>query len=200
MPRLFGLIPAAGHSRRMGRPKLALRLGDATVLERVCRTLQQAGVERTVVVVGPHGSELVALAESEGADVLQLASATDEMRQTIEHGLDWLERHCQPQPTDAWLLLPADHPVLEPAIIEQMQAARQRQYSIVVPTYQGKRGHPALIAWEHVAAMRRLPQDVGFNVYMRQHAAQTLELPVQTESVLWDLDTPDDYRRAGGIL
>src|SRR5580704_11488313 len=90
MSRLFGLIPAAGKSQRMGQPKLTLRLGDATVLERVCRAVQRSGVERVLVGVGPHGDPLVALAKSVGADVLQLANDTAEMRHTIEHGLAWL--------------------------------------------------------------------------------------------------------------
>src|SRR5262249_26069528 len=40
----------------------------------------------------------------------------------------------------------------------------------------------------------------GLNVYLRQHAAETLELPVDSADVLCDLDTPEDYerlRRAG---
>ena len=40
----FALIPAAGRSRRMGRPKLALPLAGRSVLEHVVGALQQAGV------------------------------------------------------------------------------------------------------------------------------------------------------------
>jgi molybdenum cofactor cytidylyltransferase len=195
--RLFGLIPAAGKSRRMGRPKLALPLGNGTVLEGVCRAVKLAGVERLVVVVGPDGRELVSLAESAGADVLQLADDTAEMRHTILHGLAWLQTHCQPRPDDAWLLLPADHPCVEPQVITQLRAARDRQpeRSIIVPTYQGQRGHPVLIGWQHVPAIRQLPEGMGLNAYLRQCPAETLEVAVTNESILWDLDTPEDYRR-----
>ena len=39
---IFALIPAAGKSTRMGRPKLALPLGEKTVLEHVIAALRQA--------------------------------------------------------------------------------------------------------------------------------------------------------------
>ena len=35
----FAVVPACGHSTRMGRPKLALPLGDRTVIERVVAAL-----------------------------------------------------------------------------------------------------------------------------------------------------------------
>jgi molybdenum cofactor cytidylyltransferase len=186
----------------MGQPKLSLRLGDSTVLECVCRAVKLAGVERVVVVVGPQGRELIPLAESAGAHVLQLADDTSEMRQTIEHGLSWLETHCQPRPDDAWLLLPADHPCIEPEVIAQLRAAQDRQpeRSILVPVYQGKRGHPVLIGWRHVPAIRGLPYGMGLNVYLRQQIAETLEVEVAAESVLWDLDTPADYQRLQGRI
>jgi CTP:molybdopterin cytidylyltransferase MocA len=181
----------------MGQPKLALRFGNGTILEHVCRSVQSAGVERVVVVVGPEGRQLVSLAESAGASVLQLENDTAEMRHTILFGLSWIEEHYQPPADDAWLLLPADHPCIQHDVITELWAAYQRQpqLSIVVPTYQGQRGHPVLIGWSHVLAIRQMPEGVGLNAYLRQHPALTLLLPVSWPSILWDLDTPEDYRR-----
>ncbi len=41
---MFALIPAAGKSARMGRPKLTLPLGGRTVLEHVVTALRRGGV------------------------------------------------------------------------------------------------------------------------------------------------------------
>jgi molybdenum cofactor cytidylyltransferase len=194
--RTFGLIPAAGKSTRMGRPKLALPLGRRTVLERVIAAVRSGGVEQTLVVIGPHILELVPLAESAGAHTLVLPEETADMRATVEHGLRWLEECWQPVYDDAWLLLPADHPTVDSEVIRQLLQARVSNpaQSLVIPTYQGRRGHPALIGWSHVAGIRELRQGEGLNVYLRQHAADTLEVPVATAEVLCDLDTPEDYR------
>jgi molybdenum cofactor cytidylyltransferase len=193
----FAVIPAAGHSVRMGRPKLALPLGERTVLEHVVAALREGGVERILVVVGPHVSQLAPLAERAGAHVLQLAEETPDMRATVEAGLHWLDDRFAPRPDDSWLLVPADHPTLDPLVVRRLlgERAGSSDRSIVVPTHGGRRGHPTLIAWQHVAGMRALPSGQGLNAYLRQHAAQTLEVPVDSADVLCDLDTPEDYEQ-----
>jgi molybdenum cofactor cytidylyltransferase len=194
---MFALVPAAGKSTRMGRAKLALPLGERTVLEHVIAALRSGGAEHVLVVLGPHVSELAPLAESAGASVLVLSEETADMRATVEAGLRWLEERFAPRPETAWLLAPADHPTLDPDVVRQLLAARAAhpEASIFIPTFGSERGHPALIAWKHVAAMRGLPGGQGLNVYLRQQTRETLEVPVGTDAVLCDLDTPEDYER-----
>ncbi|MFL5340998.1 MAG: NTP transferase domain-containing protein [Gemmataceae bacterium] len=194
---MMALIPAAGHSRRMGRPKLALPLAGGCILTAVIQTLKSAGVAEILVVIAPHVAELAPLARAAGAHVLELPAPTPDMRTTIEHGLAWLDERFHPSPDDAWLLVPADHPVLDVAAVRQLLDAFQNQsrWSLAVPTFGGKRGHPAAIAWRHVAGIRASPRDLGLNAYLRQHAAEMLEVPVDSDSILIDLDTPEDYQR-----
>jgi len=193
----FALLPAGGKSSRMGRPKLALPLGRRTVLEYAVAALREAGVEEVLVVVGPHVRELAPLAAAAGASVLQLQEETADMRATVEHGLRWLEERFRPPPEAGWLLCPADHPALDPAVIRRLVQARGASpgYSVAVPTFEGRRGHPALIDWRHVAGMRALPPGLGLDAYLRQQRAVTLEVAVTSPGVLADLDTPEDYER-----
>jgi CTP:molybdopterin cytidylyltransferase MocA len=193
----FALIPAAGISSRMGRPKLALPLGDRTVLGHVVMALQQAGIEHILVVIGPQVPELAPLAQAAGAAVLLLAKQTSDMRATVEQGLSWLEAELRPSDGDNWLLAPADHPTLNPGVIRRLLETKKREphYSIVIPTFQGQRGHPALLGWEHVAKIKQFPAHQGLNVYLCQHADETLELPVDCVDILRDLDTPEDYEQ-----
>ena len=201
----FAVIPAAGKSVRMGRPKLALPLGERTVLGHVVAALRAADVEHVLVVVGPHVSELAPLAERAGAHVLQLADETPEMRATVEAGLRWLEERYHPRPDDRWLLVPADHPALDAVVVRQLCVARATHpnCSVVVQTFEGRRGHPTLISWKHVEGIRAHPAGQGLNRYLRLHQGETLELPVTSADVLCDLDTPEDYerlrRRWGGL-
>jgi molybdenum cofactor cytidylyltransferase len=193
---ILGLLPAAGKSVRMGRPKLSLPLGGSTVLEQVVAALRRGGVEHVLVVAAPHTAELAALAEAAGADCLLLQHETPDMRATVEHGLAWLEERFRPGPGDAWALVPADHPALDAAVVRGLLAAHAAACaSLVVPTFQGRRGHPTLIGWEHVAGLRAHPPGEGVNAYLRLHRERTLELAVDSDAVLCDLDTPEDYER-----
>jgi molybdenum cofactor cytidylyltransferase len=181
----------------MGRPKLALPLGDKTVLGCVVAALRGAGVDEVLVVVGPHVAELATLARPAGASALLLDSETPDMRTTVEMGLRWLQEQRQPDPEDSWLLCPADHPALHLEVVRSLMRARydDPSRSIIIPTFQGQRGHPALIAWKHTTALQELLPDQGINVYLRSQAVETLLLPVAAEQILWDLDTPDDYEQ-----
>jgi CTP:molybdopterin cytidylyltransferase MocA len=179
----------------MGRPKLSLPLGAGTVLGHVVATLRDAGADPVVVVIGPHVPELADLAA--GAHVLRLPAETAEMRATVELGLRWLEDHFRPGPEDAWLLAPADHPALDAGVVRQLlQARRERpECTVFVPTFEGRRGHPVLIGWGHVAGIRAQPAGQGLNAYLRLQVSATCEVAVADVDVLCDLDTPEDYER-----
>jgi molybdenum cofactor cytidylyltransferase len=191
------LIPAGGRSARMGRPKLSLPLRGRTVLECVVAALRAGGVGRVLVVVAPHAAELVALAEAAGARVHLLPHETPDMRATVEEGLRWIERVWRPHPDEPWLLVPADHPTLDPEVVRLLlrEYDRRGDASILVPVHEGRRGHPVALAWHHVAGIRRHPADEGLNTYLRRTAAATREIAVPSAEILRDLDTPEDYER-----
>ncbi len=197
---IYAVVPAAGLSSRMGRPKLSLSLGGRTVLERVVAALRQGGVDEVLVVVGPTGAGLAAVAEAAGASVLHLPEATADMRATVEAGLHLLENRFHLRPDDAWLLAPADHPVLDAEVVRLLLAAyaARPSQSIIIPVHEGRRGHPTLFAWRHALDIRAHPGGKGVNDYLRLQQEQIMEIPAPSAAVLWDLDTPDDYERFAG--
>jgi molybdenum cofactor cytidylyltransferase len=194
--RTFGLIPAAGKSERMGRPKLLLPIGGRPVLAHVLAAVRAGGVDDVLVVVGPGDVALAQAAHDAAGHVLMLAEATPDMRVTCVRGLDEIAAHWAPTPDDGWLLLPADHPTTRPAVVAALlEAASRWDASILAPTHGGRRGHPVWLRWEHVEAIRALPPGAGLNTLIRARAAWTRELAWPDAEILRDLDTPEDYRR-----
>ncbi len=193
----FAVVPAAGRSTRMGRPKLSLPLAGSTVLQLVVTALRMGGADPVIVVLAPETPELAELAETAGASVCRLPSATADMRETVVQGLDWLEERFRPRPEADWLLAPADCPLLDADVVRLLRESYRTRptSSIVVPVSDGHRGHPVLLAWRHVAAIRALPAGTGLNVYLRMHAGEMAEVPVASNGVLCDLDTAEDYER-----
>lgn len=193
---ILAVLPACGHSTRMGRPKLSLPLSNRTAIEHIVLALRAGGVDRVIVVVGPHVPELVPLATDAGAEVLVLPTTTPDMRATVAAGLAYVQNRYQPLPTHWWLLAPADHAMLSPTVIHQLRtAANERTHSIIIPTHQGQRGHPTLIGWQHAGAIMTLEPGKGINSFLREHERETLELEVLDSEILSDLDTPEDYAR-----
>ena len=193
--RLFAVIPAAGVSRRMGRPKLLLPLGQQTVIDRLLAVLAPA-VHQVAVVTRRHDTPLQAEVARCGGAVIVPAHDPPDMRTSVELGLRWLERQFQPGPQDGWMMLPGDHPVLSSPVIEQLvriwQAAPQ---TVVVPTFAGRRGHPLIAPWSLAARVFELPADVGLNVLLRDPAVPLQAVAVSDAGILCDLDDPADYAR-----
>jgi molybdenum cofactor cytidylyltransferase len=192
---IFAVVPAAGHSTRMGRPKLTLPLGGKTVLEQLVLSLKSAGVNHIVVVLGPHGKNLAPLSRLAGAETLVLPGDTPEMRTTVEEGLRRLDERFHPKPEDHWVLAPADHPLIDPQVVPCLNArlAQEPSCSVAVPTHGGRRGHPALLAWKHAIRLLAHRSGQGINTYLQEHRAETLEVPVAMDWILLNLDTPADY-------
>lgn len=193
-PRTFAVLPAAGRSVRMGRPKLLLPWGDATVIERVVHTWRASHVDALVVVVHPDDLQLAEACRRFGADVVVAATPPPEMKDSVLIGLEYLAACYRPVPDDAWLLAPADMPELTTAAVDAVVGAwRMGGGPIVVPCHNGRRGHPVLFAWPLADEVRALGPAHGLNELVRRHPSREIEL--SDEAILADLDTPDDYGR-----
>ena len=59
---------------------------------------------------------------------------------------------------------------------------------------------PAWKPYSLAAQVEQLPHDVGINTLLRSSPALVTEWPTDRESVLADLDTPEDYARWQQLL
>jgi molybdenum cofactor cytidylyltransferase len=177
-----------------GRPKLAMPLGDRTVIERVVATLLDGGVEHVIVVIGPHVAELEPLARAAGGEIVALTEITPDMRTTVEKGLDWIDERYHPAEDDRWLLAPADHPGFTAGVVQALLAANEPQTTFV-PAFEGRRGHPVSLRWLHTRGIRALPPGLGINAFLRSHSSAIREQPVDDSGILANLDTPEDYEQ-----
>ena len=194
--RMFAIVPAAGLSRRMGRPKLLLTLGGLPIIERLMRTLDHSSITTRHVVVRkddiPLQSEVVRL----GGSLVVPAQDPPDMRASVTLALEAIQRECSPTDDDGWLLVPADHPILDRSLIDTMlQHWQTAQSKILVPRRAQRRGHPTLFRWNLAREVAHIPNDRGLNWLLREHAADVTELPVDTDAAFTDLDTPEDYSR-----
>jgi len=202
--RLFAVVPAAGHSRRMGRPKLLLQLGAGTVISRMLAVLQRPEITATLVVVRPDDAALREVVAASGATVLQPDRPPPEMRDSVEFALRQIEAKFEPGPADGWILIPADHPLLDGTILHAREpgagppqpAVWQAEGDrILVPVHGARRGHPTIFPFRLAREVYDLAPDRGLNFLLRKDPGRIREVEVESPSVLADLDTPEDYAR-----
>jgi len=197
----FALIPAAGRSRRMGSPKLLLDVNGKTVISRVLTALGESGISNRLVVLHPDDKLMKQEVERSGGRALLPPKPPPEMRDSIQFGLQSVAEQLLVVGDSinldrSWLLVPADHPVLEPQTVSTLlDAAAMHPGRIIVPTHAGRRGHPTVFAWRHALQIDQIPTGLGFNWILESEPGDIVAVEFASPSVLVDLDTPEDYER-----
>ena len=194
---IVALVPAAGLSLRMGRPKLILPLGGMPLIARVVAALRDGGAGRVIVVAPPASSpgapELVEAARGEGAELVIAPTPPPDMRASVELGLAYLDDGPSPS---SLLLTPGDSPGIHVrAVARVIRRAAEAPGRIVVPRHNGRRGHPLVLPWPLACTITQLPAGVGVNSLLARHADEVIYVDDDDPEILADLDTPEDYRR-----
>ena len=199
MGPIAGIVLAGGRSQRMGRPKASLEIGGETFLERAVNTLAAGGCREVVVVLNPDEpatADLVPLSGIRSTWGERDGGAGTEQIDSLRAGLRAL-----PGGVEAAVVLPVDHPLVEPATIERLiDAFRRSRAPIVRPSWGGRHGHPVLFAAAVFAELLAGDLPEGARTVVRRHSIDLEDVEVSDRGVLIDIDTPEDLEGHIGDL
>ncbi|MEJ5201045.1 MAG: nucleotidyltransferase family protein [Anaerolineales bacterium] len=186
------VVLAAGLSTRMGQPKMVLPWGKVTIIEKVVTTLREAGIEKIVVITGgAHQEVLKALNGYYVTIIFNPQYHNGEMLNSLQAGL----RALPPDVRGALIVL-GDQPFIQRETIETVvQAFLETSSQLVIPSFQMRRGHPWLIArqlWQEVLEIK--PPETLRSFLQANHEKITYVV-VDTPTIIWDIDTPEDYEK-----
>ncbi len=184
------VVLAAGLSRRMGAPKLALAHDGVSVLAASVDAVRRA-TGRLPLVVAPAGGPVFALACQLGVVVAQNAAP--------ERGLSAsLAIAAQAAGRRGLLVFLGDEPEVSGAAVAAVAAAVARwpAAQLVVPRFRGDvPGHPVYVARSLLAGVDRLSGDRGARALAAGLPPERVRAVVVDEVPPGDLDTPEDWER-----
>lgn len=186
------VVLAGGMSRRMGQPKVLMHWsGRKTILEQILEQLMLARVPNVTVVTGHRAGEVGAMALRAGAAVTHNAHfATGEMLSSLKAGLQAMPPH-----VSAALVVLGDQPRIQARVVAQvLNGYAEGIGDIVAPSYKMRRGHPILIDRRYWPEILALPEHGSLRDILNQYKDRIGYVTVDTDSVLGDVDTPDEYR------
>ncbi len=185
------VVLAAGCSSRAPGFKPLLPLGGSTVIENTIGSLRRAGVDDITVVAGHRAAELLPVLDRIAVRAVVNDRYRDGMFSSVVAGVKSL-----PADAGAFFILPADIPLVKSHTIRRLaRAARKGGNDVVYPVFQGRRGHPPLIAASLLPAIMAWDGTEGLRGLLARCEPRAGEVAVADEGIMMDIDTADDYRR-----
>ncbi len=194
MADVVGIVLGAGASRRLGRPKQTLPLGDTTLLGWVVRDVEASDLDRVILVLGGAADEALAGARPGRAEVVNNAAYGTGCASSLLAGLD------AAGPVDAVILVLGDMPGVDPALIDAVRAdwEAHRPWAAVTD-YRGCPGHPLVFSAAAFADLRALHGDKAVWKLLDAHPERFRRIPSDRD-LPRDVDTWEDYAAARRAL
>lgn len=195
--QVHAVVPAAGQSRRMGRPKQLLPVGRSTMVAAVVKTLLEAGVAGVVVVTRTDLLDALDLPADPRVQTTLNDDPDTEMLDSVRIGVEHLqnppvEGPAKPGPADGLLVLPVDMPaVFVDSCRACIRAFTAEPDRIIVAAHAGRRGHPIIFPIALVPDLENLPS--GLRSLLDRDLARVKDIPTQDPNVTHDINTMDDY-------
>jgi molybdenum cofactor cytidylyltransferase len=189
---ITAIILAAGQSKRMGQPKMLLSWGRTTVLGQVIDIFKGAGIEDILVVTGGARELVEALVGTSARIVFNPGFEEGEMLSSIQVGLEEVKPR-----TGAVLIGLGDQPQVQKRSVKLvMDEYVKNKASLVVPSFQMRRGHPWLVTrayWDEILSMG---PDNTLRNFLNRHSSEIRYVETNDPGILKDLDTPEEYLKS----
>jgi molybdenum cofactor cytidylyltransferase len=196
---IYGILLAAGTSSRMGQPKQLLKWRGQSLVRHVAAQGLASQIAGLVVVLGAGAPDVrAALVGLDGpVQLIENPDYASGQASSVRAGLAAL-----PSAATGALIMLVDQPLVHPALINRLIEAFQSAPDVVsvVPTYQGRRGNPVLLARSLFGALRDLEGDTGARGVLAEQADRVLQVEVDDRAIVTDIDTPEEYAQLEGSI
>jgi CTP:molybdopterin cytidylyltransferase MocA len=179
----------------MGRPKALVSFEGRTFAEHLLAATGHSRIGLVRVVLGSN-------AETIGGE-LKLSPDTivvnENWRQGQLSSIQSAIRSLPPGATAGVVLCPVDHPLITLRLVSQLIAEFDTgKAQIVLPTHNGRRGHPVIFHTSLYDELLTASPDVGARQVVWAHPDQVAEVPTEEAGVILNLNDEETLKKAPG--
>jgi molybdenum cofactor cytidylyltransferase len=189
---LAAVILSGGASRRMGLPKALLPYRGGTFLEHLLEVMIQPQIGARRIVLGADAEAIAKAVPLDAAEVVINEEWERGQLSSLKAALRSL-----PPGTDGVLLCLVDHPLISATLvgglIERFYSAKK---VIILPSYQGRRGHPVIFSSSLYEELMRAPLETGARAVVWAHAGEVEEVSTNEEGCVLNINDPEALRKA----
>ncbi|MGC1606923.1 MAG: nucleotidyltransferase family protein, partial [Candidatus Acidiferrum sp.] len=107
--------------------------------------------------------------------------------------------HSLPPQTDGIVLFLIDHPLISSSLVDELiETFYTSGKSIVLPVYEGRRGHPVIFSAALYQELMSAPLETGARSVVWAHSGQVQIVQTNEEGCILNLNDPDTMQRAFG--
>ncbi|WP_084177426.1 nucleotidyltransferase family protein [Natrinema saccharevitans] len=187
-----GVILAAGKGTRFeGGNKLLADVEGTPIVRRAAETLCQSRVDDIVAVVGHEADRVAAALDDLDLSVRYNENYAAGQSASVRIGAD----AARDAGWDAVIFMLGDMPFVRPPTVDTLYTAYATDDgSIVVPTYEGRRGNPVLFGRQHYDTLLTVSGDRGGRDLIENHE-NAVVVDVDDPGVSRDIDSQTDLER-----
>lgn len=188
---ISAVLLAAGESRRMREFKQLLPLGEKTFVEHCVDNLLTSRVDEVLVVVGHRASEVRRVIANRHVRFLYNPDYRSGMASSIKCGVQALA-----EITQAFVIALVDQPQISTEAINLVIETYERSRPvIVIPSCEGRNGHPVLLDFSLREEILTMDSTQGLRQVIHAHSSEIVRVEVGDRKILEDCDLPEDYER-----
>jgi len=185
--RVSAILLAAGSSKRMGKLKQLLPLGDKPVIMHCLDTVIESGITDIVVVLNPGGKEIEEAIRHLPLTIVFNNNPSSEMAESVRIGLQSVRYD-----SSGILMYLSDQPLISKNTLKILITWHEKEPDkILIPLYGNKRGHPGLFPKQ---CADEVFQGFTLREIVHKDNGRIQLVEVQDEGILYDMDTEDDYK------
>jgi molybdenum cofactor cytidylyltransferase len=188
---LAAIILSGGSSSRMGSPKALLEYHGQPFLEHLLDVTKNSRIGVRRVVLGAHAEPIRKVVSLNPDEVVINEDWQKGQLSSIQAALQSL-----PAATDGALICPVDHPLISRSLVVGLVAQFYETKALVVlPVFEGRRGHPVIFAAALYGELQRASVDLGARSVVWTHKNEVSEYITGEEGCVVNLNDPDTFAR-----
>ena len=188
---LAAVILSGGASERMGSPKALLPYQGRPFLEHLLDVTRHKKISVRRVVLGVHAEPIAKTIHLSADEVVINADWEKGQLSSIQVALNSL-----PAGLDGMLLCLVDHPLISASLVGDLVSTFYSSNApIVLPVFEGRRGHPVVFSAKLFPELQTAPLEVGARAVVWAHRSEICQFPTNEEGCVLNLNDPETFAR-----